>query len=67
MKMNDSTNKRMPRFVSAETAVFSNKGAIYDSPGHSSPNGAEEKSHTAKRAVLEKQVNANMEGMGYGG
>jgi len=32
-----------------------------------SPNGAEEKSHIAKRAVLEKQVNANMEGMGYGG
>ena len=121
MKMNDSTNKRMPRFVSAETAVFSNNGAIYDSPGHSSPIGAtydspgqrpgfgplgysalkgrhnrcsapsglgifsdtgpralpwaivscpvgaEEKCHTGKRAVLEKQVNANLEGMGYGG
>jgi|GEM_PF-1373961 len=33
----------------------------------SCPVGAEEKSHTAKRAVLEKMVNANMEGMGYGG
>jgi len=31
------------------------------------PVGAEEKSHTAKRAVLEKKVNANLEGMGYGG
>ena len=33
----------------------------------SCPVGAEEKSHTAKRAVLEKQVNKNLEGMGYGG
>ena len=33
----------------------------------SCPVGAEEKSHTVKRAVVEKQVNANMEGMGYGG
>jgi hypothetical protein len=32
----------------------------------SCPVGAEEKSYTAKRAVLEKKVNANMEGMGYG-
>ena len=31
------------------------------------PVGAEDKSHTAKRAVLEKMVNANLEGMGYGG
>ncbi len=31
------------------------------------PVGAEDKSNTAKRAVLEKMVNANMEGMGYGG
>jgi len=31
------------------------------------PVGAEDKSHTAKRAVLEKKVNANLEGMGYGG
>ncbi len=31
------------------------------------PVGAEDKSNTAKRAVLEKMVNANLEGMGYGG
>jgi hypothetical protein len=31
------------------------------------PFGAEEKSHSATRAVQEKQVNANMEGIGYGG
>ncbi len=31
------------------------------------PVGAEDKSKTAKRAVLEKMVNANLEGMGYGG
>ena len=31
------------------------------------PVGAEDKSHTAKRAVLEKMVNANLEGIGYGG
>ena len=30
------------------------------------PVGAEEKSSTAKRAVLEKKVNKNLEGMGYG-
>ena len=33
----------------------------------SCPLGAEEKRRTAKRAVLEKQVNANLEGMGHGG
>ena len=31
------------------------------------PVGAEDKSHTAKRAALEKMVNTNLEGMGYGG
>ncbi len=31
------------------------------------PLGAEEKSRTAKQPVLEKQVNQNLEGMGYGG
>ena len=33
----------------------------------SCPVGAEEKSYTVTRAVREKQVNKNMEGMGYGG
>jgi len=33
----------------------------------SCPLGAEEKSRNAKQAMLEKQVNANLEGMGYGG
>ena len=33
----------------------------------SCPVRAEEKRHTAKQTVLEKQVNQNLEGMGYGG
>lgn len=33
----------------------------------SCPVGAEEMSNAATRAVVEKQVNANLEGMGYGG
>jgi hypothetical protein len=32
----------------------------------SCPVGAEDKSHAAKRTVLEKKVNQNLEGMGYG-
>jgi len=32
----------------------------------SCPVGAEEMRHTATRAALEKQGNANLEGMGYG-
>ena len=32
----------------------------------SCPLGAEENSRTAKQALLQKQVNKNLEGMGYG-
>lgn len=48
-------------FLDTRPKVLSRASSVF------CPLGTEEKSRNAKRAVLEKQGNANMEGMGYGG